>query len=95
MQVLWEEALDVPGPGVRLPMTCRLGGGGGSEMRKRRDCEMALKNSWRRKENHSDCHMHQSSGGDWSQAPDWGKWQRCGGSSGTRASMGGYPRGRP
>ena len=29
MQVLWEEALGVPSPGVRLQMTCRLKGGGG------------------------------------------------------------------
>ena len=95
--MLWEEALGVPGPGVRLPMTCRLRGGGGvrSEMRRQRDCEMALKNSWRRKENHSGRHMHEYSGGDRSQAPDWGMWQRCNSSSGTRASMGGYPRGRP
>ena len=66
-----------------------------SEMRSRRDCEMALKKSWRRKENHSGRHMHQISGGDWSRAADWGMWQRCSSSSGTRASMGGYPRGRP
>ena len=70
MQVLWEEALGVPGPGVRLQMTCGLGGGGGggvrSEIRRRRDYEMALKNSWRRKENHSDHHVHHFSGGDWS-----------------------------
>ena len=96
MQVLWEEALGVPGPRVRLQMTCRLGGGGvRSEMRRRRGYEMALKNSGRRKENHSDHRMRQFSGGDWSQAPHWGMWQRCGSFSGTRASMGGYPRGRP
>ena len=78
-------------------MTCRLtdGGGGGSEMRRRRDYEMVLKSSWRRKESHSDHHMRQFSGGEWSQAPGWGMWHHCGGSSGTRASMGGYPRGRP
>ena len=76
-------------------MQARGGGGVRSEMWRRRDCEMALKNSWLRKENHSGRHMHQFSGGDWSQAPDWGMWQRCGSSSGTRASMGGYPRGRP
>ena len=31
MQVLWEEALGVPGPGVRLQMTCKLRGGGGGD----------------------------------------------------------------
>ena len=66
-----------------------------SEMRRRRDYEMALKNSWRRKENNSDQSMRPISRGDWSHAPDWGMWQHCGSFSGAGASMGGYPRGRP
>ena len=52
---------------------------------------MALKNSWLGKENHSGHPMHQYSGGDSSRASDWGMWRHCGNSSGTRASMGGYP----
>ena len=31
MQILWEEALGVPDPGIRLPMTYRLKGGGGGK----------------------------------------------------------------
>ena len=105
----WDLPGKVPGCGAAAPLVLGArrahhrtgpskglkGGGVRCEMRRRRDYEMALKNSWRRKENHSDHHMGQFSGGDWSQAPDLGMWQRCGSSSCTRASMGGYPRGKP
>ena len=88
-----------PRSSVADDMQAQGGGGGGgrvrSAMRRQRDYEMVLKNSWRRKENHSGHPMHQYSGGDWDRAPDWGMWRQCGSSSGTRASMGGYPRGRP
>ena len=66
-----------------------------SEMRRQRGYEMDWKNSWRRKENHSDCRMHRCFGGDWNMAPGWGVWRQCGSSSGTRESTGGCHRGRP